>query len=113
MSISAGQVVLHEASTSNRLQLPFSRVPELVRRCVMNEHRKPKWPWHLHFRHHRRSKGNARSDTQVDFSNSGEGPPAHEGRADHVPGVRMLRNVVFRTEQVGHLIASLPRRCLL
>lgn len=112
MSISAGQVVLHEASTGNCLQLPFSRVPELVRRCVMNKHRKPKRPWHLHFRPppprwERAEQHSGRLLEQRRRATGSRGPRRP------CPGVRMLRNVVFRTEQVGHLIASLPRRCLL
>jgi hypothetical protein len=98
VDISAGHVILNEASTGNRLQLPLSRVPELVRRSVMYEHGRPKRPWQLQFRHHRRSRGNAWSDTQVDFSNVSERPPADKGRSDHVPGAhRVFHHVVLRT----------------
>jgi hypothetical protein len=98
VGIPAGHVILHEASTGNRLQLPLSRVPELVRRSMMYEDGQRKRPWQLQFRHYGRGKGNAWGDAQVDFSNIDERPPADKCRADHVPGPnRVFHHVVLRT----------------
>jgi hypothetical protein len=114
MIISASHMVFDEASTCDSLQLTFSLVPKLVGRSMMDEYGEPKGPRELHLGQHSRSKGHARSDTQIELVHGSEWPPTGKRRADCVLGSRrMLRDVVSRPQQIGRLIASLSGWCLL
>jgi hypothetical protein len=114
MIISASHAFFHEARTCDSLELPFPGVPELVRRCMMNENGPPKRPRQLHLGQHSRSKGHARRNTQIDFMHRSEWPPAGKRCSDGVLGSRgMLHDVIPRPQQIGRLIKSISRRCFL